>query len=250
MIEYTIQENVTLPSLGKIYEYDVPADLTLRAMTTNEEQLRLAPGSNPYKNLANVIDACIVSDFPMSSYDLCIGDFQFLIYKLRTITYGSDYSIRTTCPICGHNNDETFSLDLLEPIVYSDEILEKYQTFKLPVTEKEITLKFQTPRMLDDNQKEANEMRVKNPELNLELTLSLASIIDKIDGKKPRPQDLEKFVRNLNMKDTNTILQYADKLNSSIGVNTDLNEVCNFCTMPYKTYLKITPEFFRPALII
>ena len=52
-------------------------------MTTNEEMKRLSRSQErPNKPMADVIDDCLVQGPGISAYDLCIGDYQYLMYKL------------------------------------------------------------------------------------------------------------------------------------------------------------------------
>ena len=108
-VGYTITEDVHLPSKGLVYKHTtVNPDFKLRSMTTEEEMLRLAPTERPYQTLCNVIDACIVGPGPgISSYDMCLGDYHYLLNKLRIVTYGTDYKISSYCPLCSASRART-----------------------------------------------------------------------------------------------------------------------------------------------
>lgn len=250
MNNYTIAETYTLPSLGKIYDVEVNPQVTLKSMTTEQEQKRLAITDYPYKMLCEIIDDCIVDDIGISSYDMHIGDYQFLLYKLRVVTYGADYNMDVKCPFCGYTRRETVNLDELGSIVYSDEF-EKYKTFVLPKTGKEITLRIQTPRMLDDVNNKVKEFRAKFQEASdPTLTFTVKSLIDKIDGKRPDQLKVEQWIRELPMADVNTIVTYAEKLNNLIGVDSTLIVHCDVCGLYHESKLSMSQEFFRPALNI
>ena len=72
----TIAEYFTIPSKGLIYNQQVAPDIKMRSMTTIEEMKRLSPSEYAYRNLSDVIDDCIIGDVGISSYDMCIGDYQ------------------------------------------------------------------------------------------------------------------------------------------------------------------------------
>ena len=55
-MNYTIAEEYTLPSLGKVYKEQVNPVVKIRSMTTEEEMLRLAPSEKAYKNICEIID--------------------------------------------------------------------------------------------------------------------------------------------------------------------------------------------------
>lgn len=251
MSDYTIAENYTLPSKGKIYDIEVDPHIKIRSMTTQEEMKRLAPSDLPYKNMCEIIDDCLVEGPDISAYDMCIGDYQFLLHKLRVVTYGNKYSISNVCPFCNHLNTRTVNLDELQLLTFEED-LKKYLEFDLPVTKKHIKLNVQTPRMLDNVTELVKEFRRKsnNAADDPSLIYTICQLIDTVDNKRQNPIKLEQWVRELPMKDTNTILSYAEKINTSIGVKNDLAVQCELCTLEYNTVFKMTNEFFRPALDI
>ena len=78
--DYTLTGTYTLPSLGKVYgDKKINPEITLRSMTTEEEMKRLNPSDKPYKVMADIIDACMIEKPGISSYDMCIGDYQSVI---------------------------------------------------------------------------------------------------------------------------------------------------------------------------
>ena len=251
MNNYTISEYFTLPSQGKVYDQKVVPEVHLSSMTTRHEMQRLAPSKSQFKVLCDIIDDCIVDDIGISSYDMCSGDYQFLLFKLRTVTYGPDVTIKDVCPHCGAVSDLKIDIDNLE-ILSDIESFNKYRVFTLPVTGKEIKLRFQTPHMLDtviEKVKEYND-RVKNNQVDQTMIFSIKEIIETVDGHKPDPINIDEWLRNLPMKDTNTILAYANKMDNCIGVNTNLDIDCDICGRTHSTILKVGPEFFRPEIDI
>ena len=251
MANYTVSGIYTLPSLGKIYGEGINPTFTIRSMTTNEEMRRLNPSERPHKVLADIIDDCLVDKPGISSYDMCFGDFQFLLHKLRIITYGSDYKISSICPYCGGENSGSINLEQLQVHTYTDD-LQKYFEFDLPSTKKHIKIRLQTPHMLDDIELRNKELKKKSSGATGDsaFLLNMDSIVEKIDGVVPNPIDKTEFLRNLPMADTNTILAYSTKLNDSIGIDTLLEIDCESCGLTYNTRFRTTTEFFRPSLDI
>lgn len=252
MTDYAIAETFTLPSKGKVYENSlVVPTFKLSSMTTMHEMQRLSPAELPYKAMCDIIDDCMVENPGISAYDMCIGDYQFCLHKLRIVTYGPNYKISSVCPYCNFENQETINLESLEVIEY-DESLEKYREFTLPASNKKVKLNLETPRRLDQIMTSVKEFKRKHPDNNTDQSLiyTIAGLIDTIDGKKPSIIQVEDWVRNLPMRDANMILQNADKYNDGIGLDTQLLETCNLCGLTYKTGFKITSEFFRPTFDI
>lgn len=247
MEDFTIAEEYTLPSLGKVYNKQVDPDIKIRSMTTEEEMKRLGHSNSAFKVLSEIIDDCLIKKPGISTYDMCIGDYQFLMHKLRVVTYGPEYKITTTCPICGKLNDETINLDELEVSQYSDD-LEQYLNITLPRTKKNIELRLQTPRILDEVNRKSKDLLKKSPNINGEpaILFTLQSMIAKVDGEVLDSIKLDYFIRHLPAADSNYILKSIGKIN--IGINTLLNCSCSNCKADYTASLPITGEFFGPSI--
>ena len=249
MANYTVSGIYTLPSEGKIYGDGINPTFTIRSMTTNEEMRRLNPSERPYKVLADIIDDCLIEKPSISSYDMCFGDFQFLLHKLRIVTYGGDYKISSICPFCGEENSGKINLEQLSVNRYSDE-LQKYFEFDLPMSKKHIKIRLQTPKMLDDIELRNKELKKKSSGATGDsaFLLNMETIVEKIDGVVPNSIDKMEFLRNLPMADTNTIIAYSSKLNDSIGIDTRLQITCESCGLDYESRFRTTSEFFRPSI--
>lgn len=251
-MSYTIAEEYTLPSLGKVYKENVNPVVKIRSMTTQEEMRRLAPSDKAYKNICEIIDDCLIESPGISSYDMCLADYQFLLHKLRIVTYGSDYPTTSACPHCRSENDAIINLNELEVVNFALEDFTKLTEFKLPKTGKNITIKMQTPRMVDNVNSRAREMqkKSKNTAGDTAFLFTLESLIDTVDGVKLDPIKKEDFVRQLPMMDTNYILKHAQKLVESFGLNTSLSNTCPICGLDYRSSFRITSEFFGPSIDI
>lgn len=250
-MDYTIAETFTLPSEGKIYSQKVNPQVQLRSMTTEEEMRRLAHTETPYKNLCDIIDNCMVEPIGISSYDLHLGDYQYLLHRLRVVTYGNQYPSTSICPFCGKSNKIILNLDDIPVIKYEGDIKEDLE-FDLPRTGKHIKIKFQTPRDIDEICKEEVEYNNAHPDatINISYLLSLRHIIDTVDGKKSPPAILDPFLRRLPAMDSNLILQKATKINEKVGIDTSIKNKCTNpkCGAKYNTTFRISNEFFGPTI--
>ena len=250
MNNYSIVEEFTLPSLGKVYKENVNPVVKIRSMTTEEEMRRLAPSEHAYKNLCEIIDACLVEDPGISSYDMCIADYQFLLHKLRVVTYGTDYRITSTCPYCANQNDFTLNLNDLEVKQFNSDDFSSLNDFILPKTKKKITLKMQSPRTADEIEARSKELKKKTRGTagDTAFLFTLQEIIDTVDGEKLDIVRKEDFVRNLPMMDTNYIIKKAEKLVESFGVDNTTYHTCALCGLDYTSHFRFTKEFFGPSI--
>lgn len=250
LTNYTIAEEFKLPSNGKVYSVDVTPSVKLRSMTTEEEMKRLAPSDRAYKNLCEIIDDCIIGDPGISVYDMCLADYQFLLHKLRVVTYGAEYPVTTVCPYCAHEADHVVDMNDLPVTEYNPDEFAKYIEFTLPVTKKHIKLRLQTPRMVDDVTERDRELKKKSKGKSQDsaFLFSLQSLIETVDGEKLDPVKREDFVRSLPMMDTNYIMKHAEKLVESFGVDNTMEFRCPLCGLDYTTSFRITKEFFGPTV--
>lgn len=246
-MNYTLAEDCTLPSKGLIYPCEVNPHIKLRSMTVKEEMKRLSPSDTPNKQLCEVIDDCMVEHCGISSYDMCLGDFQYLLHKLRVVTYGKEYKLVSICSECGNPNEVTLNLDELEIKEYTDKFNELL-IFDLPVSKKRVELYYQTPRMLDNIALRKKEIAKKSKNAtDQSLLITLSYLIKSIDGTPFNQVTGQQTLENMGMRDVSKILTMAEKINKSIGVNTELemNE-CSLCHLPYKYPFRLTSEFFGP----
>lgn len=246
--QITIVEQFTLPSKGLVYKTKVNPNISLRSMTTAEEMRRLQPSDRPMKVMCDIIDACMVDKPGISSYDMCLGDYQFLLHRLRMVTYGEDYKIHTQCPYCLSDINDTIKLGDLKVNEYTEEV-QKYFELDLPRTKHHIKLRMQTPRMLDEIQvraKEYNKQR-SNKKGDSALLFNVQFLIETVDGETLDPIKKEEFVEELPMMDVNYILAYSDKFNGEVGLDMGLTMICDVCGLESAQTFREGQEFFRPT---
>lgn len=250
MNNFTIANEYQLPSKGIVYNRDMSPSFKLRSMTTMEEMKRLNHSDKPNKNMAEIMDDCLVDDIGMSAYDLCVPDFQFMLNKLRIVTYGPSYKLSCTCPWCGTPNVQTVNLDDMKVVEFDEGTYTKYSEFELPVCHKIVTLKMQTPRILDTIATRVKEAKKKNTGFDGDPTLlfTLEELIDTIDGVQPQRFKLTEFLKNMSMRDTNMIVKSAEKLNESFGLDKSLEHTCSVCGLDFTGNFRTSSEFFGPSI--
>lgn len=245
----TIREDFKLPSLGKIYSQQFNPNVTLRSMTVEDEMKRLSPSKKPYKAMSEIIESCMVEKLPISVYDLCMGDYIYLLYKLRIVTYGSEYNMQYVCPSCGSLEKVKVNLDKLKINKFTEKLKDSLNV-ELPVSKKIIKLRMQTPRDFDDIAEKTEEMKEEFPEMTGDPSylLTLQSFIAGIDGNPVDQIMIKEFLKKLPMADANKLIQSATKVNNMIGVEGSIKVTCENCGLSTTLPFRFTDEFFRPTI--
>ena len=248
---YTIAEGYTIPSKGKIYNENVNPLVELRSMTAREEMRRLSPSSTPLKTLADIIEDCCIEKPAIHVYDMSLGDYEFLLHKLRIVTYGEDYKVALRCSECGELIETVAKLDQLSVKEFDEELVRELQTFSLPVSGRIITLNFLTPRRVEEMEVKAKDMKrkYKNATIDFDTLVRAMCNIDLVDGEKKNEHELENIITNLPARDLQKILNNIDKLNQQIGLDNILYLTCPKCGEEVTTFFRFGPEFFRPTTI-
>ena len=251
LTDYTIMEGYNLPSKGKIYDVKVDPHIELRSMSGRDEMKRLSPSSTPLKTLADIIEGCCIEKPAIHVYDMSLGDYEFLLHKLRIVTYGEDYKVSLRCPECGETIEAITKLGQLDVREFDEEEVRNIQTFSLPKSGRIITLNFLSPRMVEEMEVKVKDMkrRYKNATIDFETLVRLLVNIDLVDGEKKSEYELENIITNLPAMDLQKILNNIDKLNKQIGLENVLYLTCPKCGEEVTTFFRFGPEFFRPTTI-
>jgi hypothetical protein len=249
--DFTIMEGYELPSKGKIYDKVVNPHIELRSMTAREEMRRLSPSSTPLKTLADIIEDCCIEKPAIHVYDMALGDYEFLLHKLRTVTYGEDYKVNLRCSECSEVIETIAKLDQLNVKEFDEEAINNLRTFSLPKTGRTVSLNFISPRSVEESEVKVRDMkrRYKDATLDFETLVRLLVNIDTIDGEKKSEHELQTFITNLPAIDLQKILNNIDKLNQQIGLDNILYLTCPKCGEEITTFFRFGPEFFRPTNI-
>ena len=255
--KYTIAERYTLPSHGLVYEKEINPEIKIRSMTVRDEMRRNGPVTDGtiYRNMAEIIDSCLVEKPGISSYDMCIGDYQFLLHKLRIVTHGPEYKIECKCPVCKSWDEHIVNLETLQLSELTEFDREKELFITLPVSKKVIELNITTPRMLDNIEKDVTRVAKQYQkqgkdmaDMDWHLLYQLIYSIKTVDGQKLSMTEKETFCDKLVGRDYNAIIKALDKLDEKVGLGATLEVHCNNCGFDMTTPFRITSEFFRPTI--
>ena len=237
-------EKYMLPTAGMLE--GVPKEVTIRNMTTAEEKMLLGSSDDSFDA---IIGRCVVDEgFDINS--ITSADKFFLLIKLRVISYGADYYYRYQCPYCGKVHEYMVNLDELETIYLPEDFKEPYDTFTLPMSKHEVTLKIPRIRDLNDNKMKVKRYNKKFPEAqgDISLVYGMMSNIATINGKEMGGMEYLRFIEELPAKDSSFIRNRIQRL--EVGIDTRLFETCKTskCGEDLEINLRLGPEFFHTRL--
>lgn len=237
------ETTVKLPSNGRLYE-DIPTELTIRAMTTAEEKLIL--GSTSADAFDRILKNCVVNPPNIDIGKLVSSDKHFLMLKLRTHTYGSNYNVTCKCPECRKKIELEVNLDDF-PVAELPDDFEEPIEFDLPVNGDKLACKLLRGSDLESihrqSKKLAKSMKLSPDELAFDLRM--AKYITKINGEPVEDSfQVLKYVQTLHGQDS---AYFWFKLNEvELGYDTTIEVECPNCGNDFETVMPITTEFFRP----
>ena len=254
MADYTIAEEYELPSKGQIYAVPFDGKVKLRSMTVQEEMKRQNQGKSLNKTLCEIIDDCLITKLPISCYDLAVPDYEYLLHKLRVVTYGVDYKMIVGCPHCGTQQTIKANLDELTVKPVNLEDYRKLLSFTLPVCKKEIKLRIPSCRLQDtiqDKVEEFNEQIVNSGsdfKGDMSPVFTLETMIESVDGAKMSYIELQQLIKRMSAADYNYIVQKMEKVNTAFGLDKKIDLKCNKCGGKFSTFFRFSTEFFRPSI--
>lgn len=242
----SIQETYDLPSRG-LLGTDVPKNVTLRAMSTMDEKMRLS-GSG-LTLMPDLIKNCIVSPANVDTYKFPLFDIQFLMYKLRVITYGSDYKVTLRCPTCGATKEISVNLDEIPVVELPDGFTDKFTIGPLPVSGDTIECKLLNVYDYIEIERESRRILSKFKDYvgDPEMILNLQHKIVTVNSEEVPTYKIQSYVENMNARDLRFFNIEYEKIAGGYGLDTDMFEVCDKCGSDIEYALPMTSEFFRPT---
>lgn len=241
-----IQETFTLPSRGKCYpNMEVPEQITLRAMNTMDEKIRVS-STNPFVSTPTLIQNCIMNTDKVNATDLKFFDLYFLMFKLRTITYGSEYKLKDIyCENCGKPQEIVANIDDLKVNYLPDDFVEPFN-IKLPISGDTLGCKLLSARDYDEITRE-NERRKSKGMDDSEFILSYVQRVSSINGETVVPAIAEQFIQNMNAKDLRIFDIEYGKVANNLGLDLRYSCQCPTCGAEMEFNVPLVNEFFRPT---
>ena len=239
------EATVTLPSKGVLYkEVGIPADITLRGMTTKEEKILYASqGGDVFQK---ILKNCIIDPEDIDVKKFIAADEIFLIMQLRMITYGPEYKVSATCPHCGRK--EIYTIDLSDfDINYLPEDFEEPISVTLPRSKDKLELRILRNEDSDFIEKYAKKFakQYNQSYAEVEYVCRMAKYIQTVNGQPMDFSDAKEYAENMMSMDSAKMWTVLN--NILVGVDTTVYVTCG-CGEEFEFNMPITSEFFRPTV--
>ena len=216
-----------LPSRG-VFSASHAESIQIRPFTFEDE--KILRSINKLSDADGVIVELIKRCTKGLEYDgLPLVDKNYILYKLREISYGDSYKIEVPCPDCSAPNELIVNLSQL-PVNFADRSAERNYEITLP--DSEVTVKYRVPTTLDEKYLQSPASMMDN----------LWKLLVSIDGHTERII-VQGFVSKTTAKDISHIRNAI--LNDDLGIQTKVGFICNGCSSDSRVDLPINESFFN-----
>ena len=246
-----VQEIYQLPSKGLLYKQygdDFTGEVTIRSMTTFEEKNRL--GSQGFwQTMVGILNSVVVSPANFNAEDMTLFDFYFLMYKMRTVSYGPTYKVSITCPHCGKSIISNVNLDEIPVKYLPDDFKEPFEIGKLPRSGDVLTCRLTRVRDTIADERKAKDILRDYPDYvgDPEYILKKVSRIVRVNGDELLPPILKSYVEEMQALDSTYFDQAYDHYTGDYGMDITCHDVCSSCGGSIDFALPFNSEFFRPT---
>lgn len=241
-----IQETVTLPSHGRVYDQDlkIPETVTIRAMTTLEEKIRLS-SNNGFITIPKILERCIEEEFDTSQ--LKVFDLMYLMYRLRVVTYGSEYKVAVTCPHCGNRSTISVNLDTIPVNEVPEDFHEPFE-IALPVSKDVLGMRLLTTADYLAISNEGKRIKARSPEYvgDPEMIPTLQYETETKNGEPLTISRSQKYFEDMHARDLLVLNSKYEEVAGKFGMDLLRIETCPVCGEEIRFTLPVTEEFFRP----
>lgn len=240
-------ETVQLPTRGLLP--NVPKEITIRAIQRKDKKKILM--SNADNIVIALLQECIVTPKDFNVYELLPFEINYLIYRLRILSYGSTNTFNETCPYCGGKNDVNVNLNDIPIIEVPDNFKTTFNIGPLPISQAIITCKLLSEGEVIEIAKQAKDFADVTGNKYANLDMLWESRIISINGvDKISPLEKTTFLDGLTDLDSEYLMEYYDAYNGNYGLQTKLHYICDHCKGEVNSDMPSIYSFFRPKFEI
>lgn len=226
--------------------------LKIRPFTAGDQKVMAVRGADSYRIYFNLLSRVIVSPEKLDLDQLLISDANAILFAVRLMSFGPDYTFNYKCDNCDANELVTVNLSEVEAVyAEADSFISKELTIKLPNSNQTVT--YHLPTLADEKVVNTYVLgrKKKGEVFNSQLDptyVRIAQLLDEIPEIGNQSLVLTSKLLYLNDKmslvDLNILIDAIS--NNDIGIKGLVYPVCSSCGWENKLHLGINEEFFRP----
>lgn len=238
-----LTEVVKMPSKGLIP--GVPREVTIRAIQRKDKKKLLMSETNDV--LLSLLQYSIVAPADFNVYDLLPFESEYLLYRLRILTYGPNHTFKQQCRFCGEVNDVEMDLNSI-PVLELPSGFKMTFDIQLPVSGTILTCKLLTEGEKANINKQSKELQNATGNETAALDMIWEARIVAINGeKKLAPIEKTQFMDEMNDYDSEYFMEYYSKYEGNYGLQTKLKYTCDECGKSNESEMPSIYTFFRPT---
>lgn len=237
----TLTKEFELPSQGL---FGGPKVVTVRPMTTKEEKMIYTARDSSF--LEKIVKSCIVEPKDINLDKLHSADIDYLLFMIREMTFGPNYTQTMQCPYCNLKQDIEIDITEMTTYLLDFDELSKNSEITLPVCGDVIKITLLSNGDINEINKVIKQMsrdnKLQDPE-GYEYTYRFAKLVETINGEERDIKEVIEYLDNLNLRDFNEIKKAL--ANIRIGLDKTNIRVCKKCGEEVEVQGMAVPEFFR-----
>ena len=236
-------EEFTFPSGGKFYD-NIPANIHIRPMTGEEEQILATPRwVKRGKAIDMIFQRCIREN--IMTEDLLSIDRTHLLIYLRGISYTPEYDVEIKCPACSMKYSTVIDLNDLEVDSCPDDFDPDSLSGVLPTSG--FSYRYRLATGADEQEISMyREKRIHSWGDQSEddtLLYRTALLLENVEGVTQK-KELAHLMKRLPIND---VAHLRNEINDPpFGVDTEVPQVCPACTEEFVIDLPLETNFFFP----
>lgn len=242
-----LTETVAMPSRGLIN--GIPKEIVIRAIQRKDKKKMLLSETDDV--LLSLLQYSIVSPADFNVYNLLPFESEYLLYRLRVLTYGSNYTFKRKCPYCGTVNDVEIDLNEIPIVEVPDNFKIVFDIPPLPVSGIQLKCKLLSEGERKSIAKRAKELEEATGNKSASIDSYWDSRIVAVNGNsKLAPVEITQILDELTDYDSEYFMAYYSKYEGNYGLQTKLKYECDNCHNAVSDDMPNIATFFRPKFTL
>ena len=199
-----LTETVHLPSRGLLP--GIPKKIVIKAIQRKDKKKMLMSETDDV--LLSLLQYSIVSPENFNVYNLLPFESEYLLYRLRILTYGAQNTFKSRCTHCGEINEIEMNLNDIPVVEVPDNFNLVFDIPPLPVSGAQLKCKLLTEGERNTLSKKAKEVVESTGNKSADIDMLWESRIVAINGNtKLAPIEITQFLDELNDYDSEYFME-------------------------------------------